>query len=307
LRIGEVTIEPAPRRFVRTVAYNGQSPGPVLRAKEGKPLTVEVWNDTSEPEMVHWHGLHIPSDVDGALDEGTPAVAAHDHRQYMFTPRPAGTRWYHSHGKAGKNLRKTTYSGQLGLFIVEPQNDPGRYDLEVPIILHEWDPYFDQDMDVAYKLFSINGKVLGAAEPIRVRPSQRVLFRILNASATLTHRIALAGHSFHIVALDGNAVPVAHVVPVIELGPGERVDAIVEMNNPGIWIFGEVQDRQRADGMGVVVEYAGARHIPRWTPPSTFAWDYTVFGEKSSAPEPDGRFRLIFKAAFRTHARDVDE
>ena len=176
LRIGEITIEPAPRRFVRTVAYNGESPGPVLRAKEGKPLTVEVWNDTNEPEMVHWHGLHIPSDVDGAHDEGTPAVGAHDHRQYMFTPRPAGTRWYHSHGKAGKNLSKTTYSGQLGLFIVEPQNDPGRYDLEVPIILHEWDPYFDQDMDVAYKLFSINGKVLGAGDPIRVRPSQHVSF-----------------------------------------------------------------------------------------------------------------------------------
>ena len=296
LRIGEITVELAPQHTVKTLAYNGQTPGPVLRATEGKPVVVDVWNDTGEPEMVHWHGFHIPSDVDGAHEEGTPPVPPHDHRRYVFTPRPAGTRWYHSHGTAGRNLRKTTYSGQFGLFLVMPQSDPGRYDLEVPIILHEWEPHFDQDMDVAYKLFSINGKMLGAGEPIRVRQGQQVLFRILNASATWTHRIALAGHAFKIVALDGNNVPVSSAVPVIELGPAERVDAMVEMNHPGIWILGEVQDKQRVGGMGVVVEYAGEQTAPRWVAPPAVPWDYTVFGGHAAAPEPDGRFPLIFKA-----------
>ena len=100
-------------------------------------------------------------------------------------------------------------------------------------------------MDVEFKLFSINGKMLGAGEPIRVQPSQRVLFRIVNASATLHHRLALPGHLFRVIALDGNPVPAPARVPILDLGPGERVDAIVEMNRPGVWILGEVRTDQR--------------------------------------------------------------
>jgi len=295
LRISEVTLELAPRRSVRTVAYNGQVPGPLLRAKEGESTVVDVWNDTGESEMVHWHGLHIPSDVDGAHEEGTPHVPPHDRRRYTFTPRPAGTRWYHSHGHAGRNLHKATYSGEFGLYIVEPKNDPGQYDLEIPIVLHEWDPHFTEEMDVAYKLFSINGKMLGGGDPIRIHRSQRVLFRLLNASATLTHRLALPGHRFTVIALDGNTIPSARSVPVIELGPAERVDAFVEMNHPGVWILGETRDAQRGAGMGIVVEYAGEQGPPRWTTPAPFTWDYTLFGGSKTAPEPDGRFPLVIR------------
>src|SRR5271165_5541308 len=140
LHIGETTAELAPGRLVRTLAYNGQVPGPLLRATEGKSIAVDIWNDTREPQMVHWHGLHIPSDVDGAHEEGTPHVPANGHRRYVFTPYPAGSRWYHAHGPAGRNLHKTTYSGQFGMLVVEPKREPaksesGRYDLEAPIIL----------------------------------------------------------------------------------------------------------------------------------------------------------------------------
>jgi FtsP/CotA-like multicopper oxidase with cupredoxin domain len=295
LRIAEVTLELAPRRSVKTSAYNGQAPGPLLRVKEGQTVAVDVWNDTGESEMVHWHGFHIPSDVDGAHEEGTPHIPPHDHRRYTFTARPAGTRWYHSHGHAGRSLNRFTYSGEFGLFIVEPKNDPGRYDLEIPIVLHEWDPYFTEDMDVAYKLFSINGKMLGGGEPIRVRRSQQALFRVLNASATLTHRLALPGHRFNVIALDGNAIQPAQSVPVLELGPAERVDAFVEMDRPGIWILGETRDAQRGAGMGIVVEYAGEHGPPRWVTPPPFTWDYTVFGGSQTAPEPDGRFPLVIR------------
>ena len=295
LHIAEATFDLAPRRPVRTVVYNGQAPGPLLRAKEGKPVTVEVWNDTSDSELVHWHGFHIPSEVDGAHEEGTPHIPPHDHRRYTFTPRPAGTRWYHSHGHAGRNLHRNTYSGQFGLFVVEPESDPGRYDLEVPVVLHEWEPYFTQDMDVDYKVSSINGKMLGAGEPVRVRRSQRVLFRVLNASATLTHRLALPGHQFHVIALDGNNVQKARSVPVLELGPAERVDALVEMDCPGVWILGETRDEQRRAGMGIVVEYAGEQGPARWTDPGPFQWDYTTFGGSQAASEPDGRFPLIIR------------
>ena len=113
LRIGELTVELAPRRTIRTLAYNGQVPGPLLRATRGTPLTVDIWNDTKDEDIVHWHGFHIPSDVDGAYEEGTPGVPPNGgRRRYAFTPEPAGTRWYHSHTVAGRNLKKSTYTGQ---------------------------------------------------------------------------------------------------------------------------------------------------------------------------------------------------
>jgi FtsP/CotA-like multicopper oxidase with cupredoxin domain len=304
LRIQEITLELAPNRLIKTIAYNGQAPGPVLRAPEGRPVTVDVFNETKDNDIVHWHGFHIPPEVDGSREEGTPDVPAGGRRRYIFTPSPAGTRWYHSHNSAGRNLHRGTYSGQFGMFIVEPSSDPGRYDLEVPLVLHGWDPSFEEDhgsMDVAYRLFSINGKLLGAGEPVRVREGQRVLFRIVNASATLSHRLALPGHQFEILALDGNPVPAPGAVRVLELAPGERVDAAVEMRYAGVWILGEVDDKRRAAGMGIVVEYANAAGQPRWAPAPNIPWDYTVFGHARPAAEPDTRVPLIFKEVKSNH------
>jgi FtsP/CotA-like multicopper oxidase with cupredoxin domain len=85
------------------------------------------------------------------------------------------------------------------------------------------------------------------------------MFRILNASATETIELALPGHEFNVVALDGNPVPHPNKVKVLQLGSAERVDAIVEMKNPGVWILGTPMDEDRNRGMGIVVEYAGRK------------------------------------------------
>jgi FtsP/CotA-like multicopper oxidase with cupredoxin domain len=198
----------------------------------------------------------------------------------------------------GRNLKRSTYTGQFGMFIVESGNDPGSYDQEVPILLHEWDPRFTQQggMDIEFRYYSINGKMMGAGEPIRVRQNQRVLFRFVNASATLHHRLALPGHQFFVTALDGFAVPTPTLVSVIALSPGERVDAIVEMNQPGVWVLGEADPEQRRAGMGIVVEYADQQGPSRWLDPRPAVWDYTIFGNAAAAPEPDSRLSFIFKA-----------
>jgi len=101
---------------------------------------------------------------------------------------------------------------------------------------------------VDYRLFTINGKALGSGEPVRVKSGRHFLFRVLNASATKAHRLVLPSHTFRIVALDGNTVPKPASVPVLDLSPDERADAIVEMKSPGVWVFGEVEDAQRAAG-----------------------------------------------------------
>ena len=101
IRISPVIVQLDPNRAISTIGYNGRSPGPVLRMREGKPVTVDVVNETDVPELVHWHGLFIPPEVDGAEEEGTPMVPARGRRRYQFVPRPAGTRWYHTHTMAG--------------------------------------------------------------------------------------------------------------------------------------------------------------------------------------------------------------
>jgi len=307
LRIAPIKLELSPKQIIQTVGYNGSAPGPLLRVNEGQRVIVDVKNDSDVAELVHWHGLYVPSDVDGAMEEGTPMVPSGGSRQYSFIAQPSGARWYHTHVSAGKDLRRSLYSGQFGFFYIEPKNNPGKYDQEVFLAAHQWEPQFvsmqdirkgpppDNGMEVMYRAASFNDKALGHGEPIRVKSGARVLFHLLNASATDDVRLALPGHDFNVIALDGNPVPNPRAVPVLTLAPAERIDAIVEMKQPGVWILGAVEDRMREMGMGIVVEYAGERGAPQWSKPQSSDWDYTVFGAHTGHPEPDQRINLVFE------------
>jgi len=271
---------------------------------EGKTISIEVFNDTDMQEIVHWHGLQVASEVDGSMEEGTPPVPAHGSKRYTFTAKPSGTRWYHTHISAGRNLNRATYTGQFGFFYIEPRNEPGNYDLEAFLALREWDPFWTTQMgngdslDVGYKRFSINDRSLGCGEPIRVKQGQRLMLRILNASATLLRRIAFAGHRFRVLALDGNPVPSPQEVECLELGPAERVDAVVLMNNPGVWILGATDDHDRNAGLGIVIEYAGKNGPPRWLPPANAPWSYVAFGTQKMQSEPVAPIPLVFQRKF---------
>jgi len=298
LHISPVEIEIAPGKTIKTIGYNGQVPGPFLRFREGQRLTIDVFNDTNEPELVHWHGLFIPSDVDGSAEEGTPFIPPHRSQRYSFVARPSGTRWYHTHVSAGRNLKRSTYTGQFGMLYIEPRSEPAQYDSEEALCLHGWQPYLksaggEGSLEAVYESFTVNTRAMGHGEPIRVREGQRVLFRILNASATLHHQIALSGHQFTVVSLDGNPVPVRRFVDVLSLGPAERVDAVVTMNAPGVWILGELDDGIRNKGLGVIVEYENRSGTPRWIQPANTSWDYTVFGSDSKAADPSGAPEIV--------------
>ena len=321
LLIAPMLVELSPQVVLSTIGYSNKVPGPLLRMREGQSVTVEVANDTDVPEYVHWHGLLVPSDVDGAEEEGAPPVPPHGRRRYQFVARPAGSRWYHSHTAAMLDLRRGSYSGQFGFLMIDSSNDPGHYDQEVFLALREWEYYLstvDQDemaadpldpmperpahpdhrqngLEVNAPLYSVNDKILGAGEPLRVQPGQRVLMHLLNAGAAQIHRVALSGHKFRVIALDGNPVPAPQQVDSIEIAPGERVDAIVEMNNPGVWIFGELRDAARQSGLGIVVEYANQSQRPQWTSPPKWRWDYTIFGANATHPAPDQTIDMVFE------------
>lgn len=321
LQIAPISLELVPNRIISTIGYNGTSPGPLLRMREGAPVTVDVINNTDAAEFVHWHGMLIPSDVDGSEEEGTPSIPPNGRRRYQFTPKPAGTRWYHSHAMAMGDLHRSTYTGQFGFVMVEGANNPGRYDQEVFLALRDWEPFFTDQMvdndeqsqggpqperppvldtrpnglEVTSLMYSINDKALGAGEPIRVKQGDRVLMHILNASAIENRSVALPGHQFHVIALDGNPVPTPQPVEMLFIGPGERVDAYVEMNQPGVWILGAPEDDVRAAGLGVVVEYANLNGEPRWIAPKNLLWDYTIFGRTGSQRAPDQTIDMVFE------------
>ena len=306
--IAPVTLDLSPRHRLKSTAYNGQVPGALLRFKENQPVTVEVTNHTDRPEVVHWHGLFTPPDADGATEEGTPRIEVGSSARYTFTPRPAGFRWYHTHTMAMDDLTRAQYSGQHGFLMVEPRDDPARYDQEFFLALHDWSGYLlaneDGAMNPSYAVATINGKAMGFGEPLRVKMGQRILLHVLNSSPTEVHWIALAGHAFRVVALDGNPVPTPRTIPMLRLAPAERVSAIVEMHNPGVWVLGEVRKHVQALGMAVAVEYQDRRGPARWEQPSDLIWSYEQFAAAqpaNGASAPPILLPLVFESRFRGH------
>jgi len=309
LAIGTVDLDLSSKHRIRTTAYNGRVPGPLLRFREGRSVTIEVTNKTQRPEVVHWHGLFLPPEVDGSAEEGTPFVAPDETIRISFIPRPAGFRWYHTHTMAKNDLTRSQYSGQHGFLMIEPRNNPGRYDQEFFLGLHDWGGHLlasnDGAMNPVYDVTTINGKVMGYGDPLRVKQGDRVLLHILNSSPTEVHWIALAGHTFQVVALDGNPVSTAASVPMLRLAPAERVCAVVEMNNPGIWVLGEVREHVQASGMAIAVEYAGQGGSPKWQQPGKLIWAYDSFSTPATNAESRAadiiNIPLVLESRFRGH------
>ena len=312
LRIEPCTLEISPGVNIKTLAYNGQVPGPLLRLREGVPVTIDVTNASQNADLVHWHGLAIDSLNDGAMEEGSPMIAVGETHRYAFTPKPSGTRWYHTHAAAYDNLAMGTYTGQFGFLLIEGREQPARYDKEINLAIHHWGPSFvpmvetmreqssnmplTTGSDVGYQYATINSHRLGAGEPLRVKQGERVLMRLLNASGTENVVLALPGHKFTVMAMDGNPVPNPKSVEVLSLAVAERVDAIVEMNSPGVWVLGSTLAKEREMGLGIVVEYAGKTGAPVWNDPAPQEWDYTQFANAAASSQtPDETFELTFR------------
>jgi FtsP/CotA-like multicopper oxidase with cupredoxin domain len=189
LRIGAVLVDVTKDKTISTIGYNGQVPGPLIRLREGKQVSVQIFNDTDTPEFVHWHGQFIPSEVDGAGEEKSIVVPPRGQVSYKFTPRPAGIRWVHTHVMPGSNLYSGLYTGQFGIVYIEPNHDSGSYDQDVFLATHEFDPFYStgemeeeggkpedaaleaevkadktqksNGWEIGYQTFTINGRCLG--------------------------------------------------------------------------------------------------------------------------------------------------
>ena len=223
LTCSEVDWEVTPGQVEKAMAYNGTVPGPTLRMKEGEKTRVILTNELQESTAIHWHGQFVPNDQDGVPFITQDPVTPGSTYTYEFIPNPAGSSMYHSHHNAAVQVG----SGLLGALIVEPA-DPAaepEHDLDYVYIFND-----------ALGGFTINGKGFPATSAYTAKLGQRVRFRFMN-EGNMAHPVHLHGMNFEVFARDGFMLPQPYKCDVINVAPGERWDATVVADNPGLWAF----------------------------------------------------------------------
>jgi plastocyanin len=268
----EIDWEIMPGTTARVWAYNGQMPGPEIRVREGDLVRITLRNQLPVGTTIHWHGVNLPPEMDGPVGLNQAAVEPGEEFVYEFVATPAGTRWYHSHADPTAQIALGLY----GSLIVEPQEPKRTYDRDYTYILNEWDLELTPDVamgkaprgvrdqilrggELGTDLFLMNGHAHESIPPIRLAEGERVLVRLINAG-NLPHAIHTHGHSFKIVATDGNDVPdgMALLKDTVLIGPGERYDLELDGNNPGVWMFHCHMENHAANGMMSLIQYDGA-------------------------------------------------
>jgi FtsP/CotA-like multicopper oxidase with cupredoxin domain len=218
-------------------AFNGSVPGPTLDVHEGDRVIVHFRNDLPEPTTIHWHGLHIPADMDGSPIAPIAPGARYD---YVFTIKrgTAGTYWYHPHPdmRSGYQIAK----GLFGAFIVRAADDPLKSVPEKLLILSDNRFRADGSVDFAEPRSSegmrdeVNGRegdllfVNGQLAPsLRIRSGQLQRWRVINVAAARVFRLALDNHRLLHVGSDGGLFERPVEVGQIDLANSERVELLV--------------------------------------------------------------------------------
>jgi len=228
--------EIAPGMVINAWGYNGQTPGPTIEAVEGDRVRILVTNKLPEPTAVHWHGLLLPSGMDGVAGLTQRAIPPGDTFAYEFTLRQHGTQMYHSHGDEMTQIGL----GTMGFFIIHPRQRPNRIDRDYAIFLSEWfirpgastpDPNVMTD----FNIFTFNSRAFPGTAPLVARTGERVRMRFATVAQDF-HAIHLHGHTFKIVATDGGDIQATAQWPetTVAIGPGQTRD-IEFIANPGDW------------------------------------------------------------------------
>lgn len=230
--------EMAPGMVINAWCYNGQTPGPTIEAVEGDRVRIYVTNKLPEPTAVHWHGVILPSGMDGVAGLTQRGIAPGDTFLYEFTLKQHGTQMYHSHGDEMTQIGL----GTMGFFIIHPRKREPKIDRDFAIFLNEWfvDPGSttpNPNVMTDFNLFTFNSRAFPGTAPLVAKTGDRVRVRFGNVGQE-SHPIHLHGHSFKIVATDGGDIPESAQWPetTVTVFPGQTRD-IEFIANPGDWAF----------------------------------------------------------------------
>ncbi|MGE3772103.1 MAG: multicopper oxidase family protein [Gammaproteobacteria bacterium] len=203
----EIEHEFAPGCVAKCWGYNGTTPGPTLEAVEGDRVRIYVTNRLREATSIHWHGLYLPSGMDGVAGLSQPPIEPGETYAYEFTLRQHGSHMYHPHADELVQLA----TGMMGMFVIHPRDGRAAVDRDYAIMLHNWalhpgtyrpDPSIMLDFD----LWSFNSKVFPATAPLVARTGERVRIRFANLSMW-NHPLHLHGVQFEVTGGDGGRWP----------------------------------------------------------------------------------------------------
>jgi FtsP/CotA-like multicopper oxidase with cupredoxin domain len=219
----KVQWEVEPGKRFEALAYNGVVPGPEIRVVEGDKVRVVVTNQLDQSTAIHFHGQRTPNKMDGVPFITQDPIKPGQSFTYEFVAKPAGSHMYHSHHNATEQVTK----GLLGAFIVEPKDPAWRpkVDLDYTMILN------DGPLG-----FTLNGKGFPATAPLTAKLGQKVLVRFMN-EGLMIHPMHLHGMPMLVTHKDGYPLPQPYLCDTLNIAPGERYDAIIDADEPGVWAF----------------------------------------------------------------------
>ena len=221
---------------VKAWGYNGSMPGPTIEVTEGDRVRIILKNELPEPTSIHWHGLEIPNEMDGAGGVTQKPVPPGGTFIYEFTLNQVGTYMYHT----GFNMMKQDGMGLGGFFVIHPKKYKYRIKKDYTIMLHAFAllPGSERPnlVTMDFNWFTFNGKVAPDIEVMTVRQGDRVRIRFGNLTMT-SHPIHLHGHTWKVVGTEGGPVPESAQWPgnTINVPPGTTRDVEFIASNPGVW------------------------------------------------------------------------
>ena len=264
LRIATGLVELSPEHIVSTTLYNGQFPGPLVRLTEGKRVVVDIYNDTDTPELSALARPVHAEDVDGAAEEGTPVIRAARHAPHYLRaealglpllpharrPPAATSTAALTRARRGRftSSRRTIPAPTIAKCFSCSRSSSRRLAAAATCRWTCWRVAPVKDLkEIGKNAEATIQRAEGLRSRLRVlrastagcsaRASRSGSARASASSSTCSmpapaeiRSLALPGHAFHVVALDGNPVPTPADVPVLWLGTAERISAIVEMN-----------------------------------------------------------------------------
>lgn len=242
LRASEVQRPLLPdRRPSRLFLYDGISPGPAIRRKQGDRLQVLFHNDLSVPSTIHWHGVRLTNKMDGVPSLTQASVIPGETFLYDFVLPDAGTYWYHAHFNSLEQVARGLY----GPLIVEGDTSPLSSIKDVVLTLDDW--WIDDDGRFVDgfsdwtqgkpggrigNIVTVNGDAPG--QLLAVPAATPVRLRLINAANAREFFPDFQGAEAKVVAVDGQPLAEPHLVTdSLRLGPAQRLDLMVRLPSGG--------------------------------------------------------------------------
>ena len=299
-----VVREIAPGMKANLWGYNGQSPGPTIEAVEGDRVRIFVTNRLPEHTTIHWHGMILPSGMDGVGGLTQPQIPVGKTYVYEFVLTKSGTFMYHPHADEMTQMAM----GMMGMFIVHPGNPRlHRVDRDFCFLINAYDidpgsftPKVNTMLD--FNLWTWNSRAFPGIDHLACRTGDRVRIRFGNLTMT-NHPIHMHGYDFEVTCTDGGWVPKAARWPevTIDVAVGQMRAFEFDAIHPGDWAFHCHKSHHTMNAMGHdVPTMIGVDHRDVVQRIQKLIPDYMVMGERGMAdmgememPLPDNTLPMM--------------